>query len=105
MFSISLTLHLSMQEEKKKEYGERAKLIQEDRRRAWEEKIKSLPQNNESPKKKFFVPHRSQGEGKAVKKGPVITAVNSLAAAQNQHFLLPQVTHRFINFTLIMPLG
>ena len=70
---------------------------------AWEETMKSLPQNYESQQKKSVPKKKTsgggvkssiqvgpKGGGRAVKTGPVITAVNSLAA-QNQSILLPQV--------------
>ena len=96
-----------MEEEEKKEYGERAKHIKEERMVAWEEMMKSLPQNYECPQKKSQPKKKTskgglksilksriqvgpKGGGRAVKTGPVITAVNSLAA-QNQLFLLPEV--------------
>ena len=97
-----------MQDAERKEYAERAKHIQEERMVAWRETMKSLPQNYESQQKKSLPKKKTskgglksilksriqvgpKGGGRAVKTGPVITAVNSLAA-QNQLFLLPEVT-------------
>ena len=74
---------------------------------AWKETMKSRPQNYESPQKKSLPKKKTAGgarqsiqgeprgggggggEGRAVKTGPVRSAVNSLAA---QNLLLPQVT-------------
>ena len=72
---------------------------------AWKETMKSLPQNYESPQKKSLPKKKTAGGarqsiqggprggggggGRAVKTGPVRSAVNSLAA---QNLLLPQVT-------------
>ena len=91
----------ALQEEEKKEYGERAKHIQEERMMAWKEMMKSLPQNYESPQKKSKkktsgglksgIPVGPRGGGgRGGKTGPAIAAVNSLDA-QNQSFLLPKV--------------
>ena len=69
---------------------------------AWKETMKSLPQNYESPQKKSLPKKktagggrqsiqggpRGGGGGRAVKTGPVRSAVNSLAA---KNLLLPQV--------------
>ena len=72
---------------------------------AWKETMKSRPQNYESPQKKSLPKKKTAGGarqsiqggprggggggGRAVKTGPVRSAVNSLAA---QNLLLPQVT-------------
>ena len=97
-------------------YIERAKQISVERMMAWKETIKSLPQNHERKQKKSLPKKKTsgsarqlttgeprgkeggkgdgkggRGRGRGVKTGPVISAVNSLAA---QNLLLPQVKPR-----------
>ena len=112
-----------MQDAERKEYAERAKHIQEEKMVAWRETMKSLPQNYEIqheiqqkkslPKKKTsrgglssriqVGPKAGGGKGRAVKTGPVINAVNSLAA-QNPAFLLPKVKFRNLSYSPIIGL-
>ena len=108
-----------MQDAERKEYAERAKHIQEEKMVAWRETMKSLPQNYESQQKKSLPkkktsrgglssriqvgPKAGGGGGRAVKTGPVINAVNSLAA-QNPAFLLPKVKHRNLSYSPIIGL-
>lgn len=108
-----------MQDAERKEYAERAKHIQEEKMVAWRETMKSLPQNYESQQKKSLPkkktsrgglssriqvgPKAGGGGGRAVKTGPVINAVNSLAA-QNPAFLLPKVKFRNLSYSPIIGL-
>ena len=108
-----------MQDAERKEYAERAKHIQEEKMVAWRETMKSMPQNYESQQKKSLPkkktsrgglssriqvgPKAGGGGGRAVKTGPVINAVNSLAA-QNPAFLLPKVKFHNLSYSPIIGL-